>query len=78
MLEETYFERLVGLTEMFPEPVRKGACCLCSLGASGSSVLDLVFRILKQLTSHSFALLGTSSSCARLFLCVVNYYGIVA
>ena len=34
-LEETYYERLVGLTEMFPEPVRNAACKTASLTKSG-------------------------------------------
>ena len=34
-LEETYYERLVGLTEMFPEPVRNAACKTASLTKTG-------------------------------------------
>ncbi len=37
--DETLYERLVGLTEMFPEYVRTGACALASGGVSGTKWL---------------------------------------
>ncbi len=42
--DETLYERLVGLTEMFPESVRKGACALASGSVSSTKWLYSMSR----------------------------------
>ncbi|XP_067946812.1 mitochondrial import receptor subunit TOM22 homolog [Watersipora subatra] len=43
-LDETYYERLVGLSEMFPEKVRQGACSVFSMSKSGTTALYGISR----------------------------------
>lgn len=43
-LDETLWERIIGLAEMFPEPVRNGACSLFSGSLKGVSTLYGVSR----------------------------------
>ena len=55
--DETLLERLVGLTEMFPEPLRRGASSLASAAAGGAAWAYASSRSLSWIVFSSGAVL---------------------
>lgn len=57
LLEETYYERFVGLSEMFPEKLRNGVCGALSLSQQGVKSLVGTSRTLLWIVFSS-AIIG--------------------